>query len=104
LFKDALSQIDGAMVFNFNEPSLALEHFPSNYKNYSVVITDYRMPRMTGIELLKKMKAISPAVTRILISAIVHSIYLGDHLICDSYSLLCRLVRGIRNAKIDFIN
>ena len=27
------------------------------------------MPGMTGIELLEKMKAISPAVTRILISA-----------------------------------
>jgi DNA-binding NtrC family response regulator len=69
LFKDALSQIDGAMVFNFNEPSLALEHFPSNYKNYSVVITDYRMPGMTGMELLAKMKVINPAVTRILMSA-----------------------------------
>ncbi len=69
LFKDALSQIDGVMVLNFNDPSLALEHFQSNYKNYRVVITDYRMPGMTGIELLEKMKAISPAVTRILVSA-----------------------------------
>jgi response regulator RpfG family c-di-GMP phosphodiesterase len=69
LFKDALSQIDGVMVFNFNDPSLALEHFQSNHKNYSVVITDYRMPGMTGIELLEKMKAINPAVTRLLISA-----------------------------------
>lgn len=69
LFKDALSQIDGVMVFNFNDPSLALEHFQSNHKNYSVVITDYRMPGMTGIELLEKMKAIYPAVTRLLISA-----------------------------------
>ena len=69
LFKDALSQIDGVMVFNFNDPLLALEHFQSNHKNYSVVITDYRMPGMTGIELLEKMKAINPAVTRLLISA-----------------------------------
>lgn len=69
LFKDALSQIDGVMVFNFNDPSLALEHFQSNHTNYSVVITDYRMPGMTGIELLEKMKAINPAVTRILMSA-----------------------------------
>jgi len=69
LFKDALSQIDGVMVFNFNDPLLALEHFQSNHKNYRVVITDYRMPGMTGIELLEKMKAINPAVTRLLISA-----------------------------------
>jgi DNA-binding NtrC family response regulator len=69
LFKDALSQIDGLMVFNFSDPSLALEHFQSNHKNYSVVITDFRMPGMTGIELLEKMKAINPGATRILMSA-----------------------------------
>jgi DNA-binding NtrC family response regulator len=69
LFKDALSQIDGLMVFNFSDPSLALEHFQSNHKNYSVIITDYRMPGMTGLELLEKIKAINPAVTRILMSA-----------------------------------
>ena len=69
LFKDALSQIDGVMVFNFSDPSLAFEHFQSNHQNYRVVITDYRMPEMTGIELLEKMKAINPAVIRILMSA-----------------------------------
>ncbi len=69
LFKDGLSQIDGVMVFNFNDPSLALEHFQSNHTNYRVVITDYRMPGMTGIELLEKMKAINPAITKILMSA-----------------------------------
>jgi len=69
LFKDALSPIDGVMVFNFSDPSLAFEHFQSNHQNYRVVITDYRMPEMTGIELLEKMKAINPAVIRILMSA-----------------------------------
>ncbi len=39
LFKDALSQIEGVMVFSFSDPSLALEHFQSNHQNYSVVIT-----------------------------------------------------------------
>jgi response regulator RpfG family c-di-GMP phosphodiesterase len=69
LFKDALSQINGVMVFNFSDPCLALEHFQSNHQNYGVVITDYRMPGMTGTEVLEKIKAINPAVTRILMSA-----------------------------------
>ena len=40
-----------------------------NNRHYRVAITDHRMPEMTGIELLVKMKAINPAVTRILMSA-----------------------------------
>jgi DNA-binding response OmpR family regulator len=69
LFKDALSQIDGIQIFAFSDPKLALEHFQINHQNYRVVITDHRMPEMTGIELLDKMKAMNSAVTRILTSA-----------------------------------
>ena len=69
LFKDALSQIDEVQVFAFTDPSLALEHFKANHQNYMVVISDYRMPTMTGMELLSKIKDVSPATTRIMMSA-----------------------------------
>ena len=69
LFKEALSQIDGVQVFAFTDPSLALEHFKANHPNYMVVISDYRMPTMTGMELLSKIKDVNPAVTRIMMSA-----------------------------------
>ena len=69
LFKEALSQIDGVEVFAFTDPSLALEHFKANHQNYRVVISDYRMPTMTGMELLSKIKDVSPATTRIIMSA-----------------------------------
>ena len=69
LFKDALSQIDGVTVFAFSDPSLALEHFKRNHQNYRVVVSDFRMPSMTGIDVLSKMKEMNPAVTRILMSA-----------------------------------
>ena len=69
LFKEALSQINGAEVFAFTDPSLALEHFKANHHNYMVVISDYRMPSMTGMELLSKIKEVNPAVTRIMMSA-----------------------------------
>ncbi|MGA8403671.1 MAG: response regulator, partial [Nitrososphaeraceae archaeon] len=69
LFRDALSQIDGIQVFVFSDPNLALEHFQINLQHYRLVITDHRMPGMAGIELLEKIKAINPAVTRILMSA-----------------------------------
>ena len=69
LFREALNQIDGVEVFAFTDPSLALEHFQANHQNYRVVISDYRMPTMTGMELLSKIKDVNPAVTRILMSA-----------------------------------
>ena len=69
LFKEALSQIDGAEVFAFTDPLLALEHFQTNHQNYMIIISDYRMPSMTGIELLSKIKDVNPAVTRIMMSA-----------------------------------
>ncbi len=69
LFRDALSQISGVKVFSFTDPHLALEHFQTNHDNYKVVVSDYRMPEMTGIQLLEKMKEIDPTVTRMLVSA-----------------------------------
>ena len=69
LFKEALSQINGVEVFVFTDLSLALEHFKANHPDYKVVISDYRMPTMTGMELLSKIKDVNPAVTRIMMSA-----------------------------------
>lgn len=65
-----MSQIDGVEVFGFSDPSLALEHFQINHQKYIVVISDYRMAPMSGIELLGKMTDINPSVSRILISAL----------------------------------
>lgn len=69
LFKEALKQIKGIHVISFTDPKLALQHFQINHKQYGVVIADYRMPQMTGLELLNKVRGINPAVKKILISA-----------------------------------
>jgi DNA-binding NtrC family response regulator len=69
LFKDALSQIPEVQVFAFSDPLQALEHFQNNQKNYTCVISDYRMPGLTGVELLNKVKQINPEVRSILMTA-----------------------------------
>jgi DNA-binding NtrC family response regulator len=69
LFKEALKQIKDIDVFGFTDPELALEHFMSNRERYQVIISDYRMPTITGLELLRKIGSVSPAVKKILISA-----------------------------------
>ena len=69
LFRDALSQIPDTRVFAFSDPLLALEHVRTNSENYQCVISDYRMPSITGVELLDEIKEINSEIKRILISA-----------------------------------
>ena len=67
LFNDALRKtIYGVSVVSFNDSVLALEHFRKNKTNYQLVITDWRMPNLNGLELLKKVKKLSPNVRTIL--------------------------------------
>jgi DNA-binding NtrC family response regulator len=48
---------------------VALEHLTDNKQVYALVISDLRMPSLNGLELLKKVKSISPNVRTILMSA-----------------------------------
>ena len=69
LFRDALSEIDGMEVFCFTDSTLAFEHFRLNQSHYALVLSDYRIPVINGMELLKKIKAMKPSVKTLLISA-----------------------------------
>jgi len=70
LFRDALRKtIYGVSVVSFNDSVLGLKHFKNNKKNYRLVIADWRMPKLNGLELLKKIKKLNPNVRTILISA-----------------------------------
>jgi DNA-binding NtrC family response regulator len=68
IFKQALSR-QGYTVFGFTDPLLALEHFKLNSEDYGLVITDVRMPRMSGIELAANIKAVKPDAKVVLMSA-----------------------------------
>ena len=56
LFKDALSQIENASVFGFTDPIQALEHFKVNQSNYSLILSDFRIPLMDGGSVTKGSK------------------------------------------------
>ncbi|MDQ3872598.1 MAG: response regulator [Thermoproteota archaeon] len=68
IFKQALSR-QGYTVFGFTNPVLALEHFKINSAGYGLVITDVRMPQMSGLELAANIKAIKPDAKVVLMSA-----------------------------------
>jgi len=68
IFKQALSR-QGYTVFGFTDPLLALEHFKVNSADYGLVITDVRMPRMSGFELAANIKVIKPDAKVVFMSA-----------------------------------
>ena len=69
LFRDALSQIEGFTVFSFTDPTIALEHISINKEYYRLVLSDLRMPGLTGIELIMKVKEINTSIATVLMSS-----------------------------------
>ena len=59
----------GYDVDSFTDPSLALEHFKHSSKEYSLVLTDLRMPSMNGIELALKMRGLNNRMKIFLMTA-----------------------------------
>jgi DNA-binding NtrC family response regulator len=70
LFEDAIkTSISGFALVSFNDPLIALEHYTKNKKDYVLVISDLKLPNLSGLELLKKVKGLNPKVRTILVSA-----------------------------------
>jgi DNA-binding NtrC family response regulator len=69
LFRDAIRRIRGISIFTFTDSTLALEHFKINRKDYSLIVSDLRMPGINGIELLKRIKEMNPLVRTVLMTA-----------------------------------
>ena len=68
LIKIAL-QRHGYDVFGFTDPFLALEHFKINHSTYSLVISDLRMPSVSGFQFIQNIKLIRPKINVLLMSA-----------------------------------
>ena len=69
LFHEALKSISGITIFTFTDPILALEHFQVNKYAYVLVISDFKMPGLNGMEFLKKIKELNSFVRTILMTA-----------------------------------
>jgi DNA-binding NtrC family response regulator len=69
LFHEALKSMSGITIFTFTDPILALEHFQVNEYAYVLVISDFKMPGLNGMEFLKKIKVLNRFVRTILMTA-----------------------------------
>ena len=55
LFSEYLTS-NGFNTISFDNPDEAIKYFYQNPNNCSLVITDYKMPQMSGIDLIKKIR------------------------------------------------
>jgi CheY-like chemotaxis protein len=56
-----LANLTDAELECFNTPQAALAAFAGAPEKYELVITDFEMPGMDGVELCRRLRAISPA-------------------------------------------
>ena len=72
LFSEYLTS-NGFNTISFDNPVNALKYYYQNPNNCSLVITDYKMPQMSGIDLIKKIKEkdIDYKIKTIIISAFI---------------------------------
>ncbi len=57
----------GHVVTDFNSPVQALEHLKSN-RDYDLVVSDIRMPGLSGIDVLQELRKFNPKIPIILMS------------------------------------
>ena len=60
---------NGFLVTAFTSPEEALKNFKSNSEDYDLMLSDIRMPEMSGIRLARKVKEINPKVKVVLMTS-----------------------------------
>jgi two-component system, cell cycle sensor histidine kinase and response regulator CckA len=53
----------------FTDPFSAFEHFEANSREFCLMLSDIRMPGMSGLELARKVRSTNPEVKILLMSA-----------------------------------
>ncbi len=60
---------DGYNVITFIDPVLAFEYFKKTSDKHSLIITDMRMPGLSGIDLAKRIREINSKIVIFLMTA-----------------------------------
>jgi len=100
LVRKALLEEIGCSVETAHNGEEGLKLF--NSSNFDVVVTDYRMPRMNGVELIQKIRKVNPNARVILLSGFVDPLGLteentgADVVITKSANEAAHLVRWVK--------
>jgi DNA-binding NtrC family response regulator len=59
----------GLNVIGYTDPSQALQHFADGGDSFDVIVSDVRMPKLTGFQLARKVKELHPKIRIVLMSS-----------------------------------
>ena len=76
LARKSVLEEHGYQVTAYSSPHDALAEFCE--QTYDLVVTDYRMPRMNGAQLIAEMRLITPKIPIVLISGVVDVLGLDE--------------------------
>ena len=62
LMRDMLSELRGAEVESYASPLEALAAVAADPDQFELVVTDFQMPRMNGLELGRRLRVSAPAL------------------------------------------
>jgi CheY-like chemotaxis protein len=62
-------QLAGYAVHGFTDPIEALTHIERGCKDCELLVSDVRMPKMTGFEIIKRVKELRPEMKIVLMTA-----------------------------------
>jgi two-component SAPR family response regulator len=69
----------GHKVMTFSDPTLALNELSIHHLDYKLLLTDVRMPGISGIELARKTREMDPQIILMLMTAFELSSYELSH-------------------------
>lgn len=59
----------GLNVVGYTDPIQALQHFADGGDSFNVIVSDVRMPGLTGFQLARKVKEVHPKIKIVLMSS-----------------------------------
>lgn len=62
-------EMSGFDVVGFTDPLQAAQHFENGGDSFNIMISDIRMPKMTGFQLARKVKELHPNIKIVLMSS-----------------------------------
>ncbi|MBB3261652.1 signal transduction histidine kinase/CheY-like chemotaxis protein [Paraburkholderia bannensis] len=103
LCEDLLAEL-GYEPLGFSSPCEALEAFLAEPSRFDLVLTDHTMPEMTGIDLIRQIRAVRPDLPVLLMSGYGNAVVaaqsrtLGVHAVLKKPVLRIDLAKAVRDA------